>query len=459
MAVHLSQIFRLSEGFFQRLEEDGIEDSKPVLQVLKSIAVDEGSPNLLHLSDGSASYNLITLVGTAMRKFEINGVKGYQPIIEVLKFHRRRVPWGEAERIHLVIEDFNLLVRDGRGAGAEFHHNEQTIYGNSDKNSQSPLDQNSRSQSPPKKVMKSNILDNCEEREIRRVLLDDISHHFKEYIDVVAVVHKMENPRSKKTKKNGYQLLQEIELIDEADIPVNLAVWGDKCKEFTRNFSFKPIILKNVYVKEQLHLKGYELTAVPRTEIIMDERNETAKNVLRWYQTRGPNGSLYDGAVTIKYIQDCYKGGQFNENSYFNIIGEVIGLGDTFHYKTCVDTNCSSKVEEVKNRIFKCRNCKATSTQFNTKSIVIIYVKDNSSSTQRIFAYNDVAENFLGKKGSEILGTVIMHSNNKENIKRLLGSDIIGKKYFFRIKVDVINDKKWNIIYFKPVQSTGHSNP
>uniref|UniRef100_A0A0N5C1R7 REPA_OB_2 domain-containing protein n=1 Tax=Strongyloides papillosus TaxID=174720 RepID=A0A0N5C1R7_STREA len=308
--------YNLSTGFFQRLEEDGIENFQPVLQVLKNIVIDESSSDLLHLSDGSGSYDLVTLVGIAMKKFEINGRKGHQPIIEVFKFHRRRVAWGEAERVHLVIEDFNLLVRDGRGAGAEFRHNEQIRYDNSD--------QNLQSQSPPMKIMKSNISNSCEEGEIRRVLLEDIGKYFKEYIDIVADVHKMGNPKIKETSINGCQLLQKIVLIDESDILVNLAAWGHKCKEFTRSFSFKPIILKNVYVKE--HMKGYELSVVPHTEIIGGAGNETGKNVLNWYQTRGPSDSLYDSAVTIKYIQDGYKGGQFNENFYFNIVGEVTGL-------------------------------------------------------------------------------------------------------------------------------------
>uniref|UniRef100_A0A0K0FW26 Uncharacterized protein n=1 Tax=Strongyloides venezuelensis TaxID=75913 RepID=A0A0K0FW26_STRVS len=135
-----------------------------------------------------------------------------------------------------------------------------------------------------------------------------------------------------------------ITSIDEFDVPIHLTICGNRCIE-------------------------------PHTKIIEADRNEIAKRVSEWYVTRRTSGTDNNNTVTIKQIVDGYKEEKFSVKAYFSIDCEVTGFGDTFTYKTCADRSSSSKTEEIRNGVFKCKRCGTTSSLSNTESTVLFTLR------------------------------------------------------------------------------------
>uniref|UniRef100_A0A0N5BB63 REPA_OB_2 domain-containing protein n=1 Tax=Strongyloides papillosus TaxID=174720 RepID=A0A0N5BB63_STREA len=450
--MQLVQNYSLSTGFFGRLEEERIESIQPVLQVLKDVIIDEISPVKLHLNDGSSIYTLVTIRGRALEKFIMNEMKNCKSVVKLLKFHRRKIWCGEVSKIHIVVDDFTLLVKDYGVIGNPklYCDDEERGRNGGSSTDGSPC-------SPPIKMMRivsQQRRNNMKLRvapqqqgsnmrlELNRCLLEDIEEYVKECIDVVAILHRMTSPEPKQTSGKGEQNMMKLILLDESNTEVQLVAWGSRCNQFTPDMRHKPIVLKSIGVKEWSG--GYELTFRQVTKVIKGEELKITEDLSKWYAARQSGDSAGGGVVSIQDIYDGYSTNRISGNSYYNITGKIVGLVSNSLYKTCnAREGCCSKVEEVRKNVYECRKCGEMSS-FRVAPVLVFLVRDDSTiKKQKLHVCDFLAESLLQRKRGKILKVMDQYSSNSEDVKQAVAEGLVGRTFWFRVKIDAGGHGRW----------------
>uniref|UniRef100_A0A0N5CGM6 Replication protein A subunit n=1 Tax=Strongyloides papillosus TaxID=174720 RepID=A0A0N5CGM6_STREA len=302
-------------------------------------------------------------------------------------------------------------------------------------------------------------------QKIDRVNLSKIKMFLGEYIDVIAVVHNMEEPVNV-NGKNGVLNRMRVSLIDESGSLVTLTIWGDSCDEFTEDLLHKPIILKNVAVTEFSGI--FNLTFGFRSRIIPSEDVDIVEDISEWYTRERGNiqiSNISSSPTTINnnvtihsVIVSCLNDNNIKEG-YFNVIGRVGRVRENLVYKACLQKDCREKVV-LQNGKYYCSKCNITLRNFKYVLMVIFKIYDHTGS-HWVVMLNDVAERLLKKKASKVGGIIKAHGELEGC--NIVVSNLVNTLHDFKVRFKIRSYKgrtvaKWCCVDVKPVSLTKYAD-
>uniref|UniRef100_A0A0N5CGM4 Replication protein A subunit n=1 Tax=Strongyloides papillosus TaxID=174720 RepID=A0A0N5CGM4_STREA len=290
---------------------------------------------------------------------------------------------------------------------------------------------------------------------INRVKLSEIKTAPEKSVDVVAVVHFIEELADRNTKL-GMKKVMNISLIDDSVTVVNLVVWEDRFNEFTRDLLHKPVILKGVQVNERNGVS--ELVYISGSRIINSGDQGITQDILDWYTRErsnirisnlpsftdfDKNVTLHSAIVSTLNDKNC---------GYFNIVGKITKFKKNLVYEACSREGCMKKVA-FQNGQYYCSKCNTISDNFRYILLVALEISDHSG---RLWMkmFDEVAEKFLKITASEV-GSIVK-ANGEEKGRNMVVSNFLGTIHNFNVKYKIEPYKedevtRWSIAHVKPV--------
>uniref|UniRef100_A0A0K0G2W0 Probable replication factor A 73 kDa subunit (inferred by orthology to a C. elegans protein) n=1 Tax=Strongyloides venezuelensis TaxID=75913 RepID=A0A0K0G2W0_STRVS len=300
---------------------------------------------------------------------------------------------------------------------------------------------------------------------INRVSLSKIDMFLGEYIDVIAVVHNMEE-FVKVNDENRIFNKMRVSLVDESGSLVTLTIWGDSCNLFTKELLYKPLILKSLRVTESGGI--FNLIFGSPSKIIPPEDVGIFKHISDWYAKERCNiriSNILSSPMTIiknatihSVVVTYLKNNNIKEG-YFKVIGRIGRVRGNLFYKACLQKNCRKKVVAQDGQ-YHCSKCNITSNKFKYVLLVIFQIYDHSGS-QWLTAYDNVAERLLKRRTSEILSIIKTHGEFEGC--NVVVSNIINTLHDFKVRFKVISYKgragaKCCCVDVKPVNLTKYAD-
>uniref|UniRef100_A0A0K0G2V8 Probable replication factor A 73 kDa subunit (inferred by orthology to a C. elegans protein) n=1 Tax=Strongyloides venezuelensis TaxID=75913 RepID=A0A0K0G2V8_STRVS len=300
---------------------------------------------------------------------------------------------------------------------------------------------------------------------INRVSLSKIDMFLGEYIDVIAVVHNMEES-VKVNDENRVFNKMKVSLIDESGSLVTLTIWGDSCNVFTEESLHKPLILKSLRVTESGGI--FNLTFGSRSKIIPPEDVGIFKEISDWYVKEHCNiqiSNISSSPMTINknatihsVIVTCLNNNNIKEG-YFNTICRISNFKMKLVYEACPQEGCREKVVAQDGQ-YHCSKCNITSNKFKYVLMVIFQIYDHSGS-QWLTVYDNVAERLLKRRTSEILSIINAHGELEGC--NIFFSNLINTLHDFKVRFKVVSYKgravaKCCCVDVKPVNLTKYTD-
>uniref|UniRef100_A0A0N5A505 Replication protein A subunit n=1 Tax=Parastrongyloides trichosuri TaxID=131310 RepID=A0A0N5A505_PARTI len=114
--------YNLTRGFFQILAEGKAGNEKPIVQIMNSRLTSDKTSVRLRLSDGIFSYAAVGIVGDGAAKFSQLGIEKLLSIIKIEDYVVTHTSKDGVERMHILINDFELLVKEASIIGTPVPH-------------------------------------------------------------------------------------------------------------------------------------------------------------------------------------------------------------------------------------------------------------------------------------------------------------------------------------------------
>uniref|UniRef100_A0A0N5B8H9 Replication protein A subunit n=1 Tax=Strongyloides papillosus TaxID=174720 RepID=A0A0N5B8H9_STREA len=229
MSSDTHQEYELSRGFFQLLAENKVEGLKPVVQIMNSRLTNDGSSIRLRLNDGIFSYATILLRDKGIEKFGSYGMDKSQSIIKILEFCSNTTLKENVKRMHLTINDFELIAKDSPIIGSPIPHSgspEEHLGLKIDKIGQGPLKE-SNSQIPSKEVSKvtKSVKSEASENDASVVPIISISPYLMQW-KIRGVVTDRSQPRDINTPRGASKVFN-FSIADKEGTEIRISCFGD----------------------------------------------------------------------------------------------------------------------------------------------------------------------------------------------------------------------------------------
>uniref|UniRef100_A0A0N5BWH9 Replication protein A subunit n=1 Tax=Strongyloides papillosus TaxID=174720 RepID=A0A0N5BWH9_STREA len=223
------QEYELSRGFFQLLAENKVDGLKPVVQIMNSRLTNDGSSIRLRLNDGIFSYATILLKDNSIAKFGSYGMDKSQSIIKILEFCSNTTLKENVKRMHLTINDFELVAKDSPIIGSPIPHSgspEEHLGLKIDKIGQGPSEE-SNSQFPPEVVRNvvKEVKNESSEYDASVVPIISISPYLMQW-KIRGVVTDRSQPRDINTPRGASKVFN-FSITDKEGTEIRISCFGD----------------------------------------------------------------------------------------------------------------------------------------------------------------------------------------------------------------------------------------
>lgn len=265
-------------------------------------------------------------------------------------------------------------------------------------------------------------------------------------IDLIAVVTEDESVTQVSLKNGETKIKKVVKIIDDSNEAIELVIWGTDANKYT--FKQRDIILvSSIKLGEFNHVKQliFNFTTkitkeIPEThrytQLIEWIRNNNANNVD--YVTNSNNNSLSNTKILEfssinDMINDFDSNSNFGESRpmYYNVIGYINFIKDTYYYNSCINDECRKKVIKNGDK-YECLKCNILYDRCKPRFIPTYRISDSTGHVYASCLDNVSNEKIFGKSCEGMVE--FEEKESKETVMQYLKSKYFTQ-YKFNIKV------------------------
>lgn len=269
-----------------------------------------------------------------------------------------------------------------------------------------------------------------------------------EYVDVIGIVKTVTPISTLVSQKTQKELTKRvITITDSSLLSVDITLWGETAVKYDENSVPEQSVI-GIKCCRVSDFGGKSLNTTYGSHFFVNPDRQEAHNLRQWYDTQGKDatiesiskgrsggGSGSDPRKTLLEFKEEHLG--FNEKpDYFVTKGTVTfykhDLEKPPWYPACPKDDCNKKLtqNDVGNGAWFCEKCDKQYDAPNNRYILSLMCCDATGS-QWFTAFNDVAENMLGKKAAELAEYKEM--GNEQAFESVF-QDANFKSYMFKIR-------------------------
>lgn len=291
--------------------------------------------------------------------------------------------------------------------------------------------------------------------------LNEVKLHAQGFIDVLAVIDKVDDIATVNSSKTGATLFRRnVSLVDDSNAIVQLTLWGDDAKDFNYNPG-EVIGLKAASVRE--FNGGFSLGVQKASNQIFINPGgpDACEPLQKWYIQERPNaeiqsmsagesgGSLERDFRLIGVVTGSGMAHQADDKGmYINVKGLINAVRpENAFYQSC--KSCRKKVTVIDNQI----NCDRCGVQDEAKFVYMLSIEiADFSGVVWGNMFDEAAKQLLGISADELQQISL---DDREQYDAIFDR-IRFKEYFFRcrVKYEIYNDKqnlRWTIMQANPI--------
>jgi len=275
-----------------------------------------------------------------------------------------------------------------------------------------------------------------------------------EYADIIGIARTV-GPVSHITSQRTQKELTKrtLSLTDASLLSVDITLWGEMAEKYDENIVPEGCVIgiKNCRVSD---FGGKSLNTTYGSTFFVNPDRQEAHKLREWYDTQGKNatvesiskgrsgGSGSEPRKTLQEFKEEKLG--FNEKpDYFVTKGTVTFYKHDIEkppwYPACPNESCNKKLthnDMGQGPAWFCEKCNKNYDAPNNRYIVSLMCCDSTGSTW-FTAFNDVAEQMLGKKASELADFKEM---GNESAFESVFAEANFKSYLFKIRAKADNN-------------------
>jgi replication factor A1 len=284
---------------------------------------------------------------------------------------------------------------------------------------------------------------------IKKVTLDRLSLYSGQAVDILAVVDKVEEAATIRTKDNREVVKRNVQLIDQTATSVSLTLWGDQAQSFNVEEG-RVLGIKGAVVRE--YNGTYSLSFISGSRVEVDPESNDTKELLQWFEGDRPNAevksiSTHANAGGSNFVDEARLFATFNNPNllvgtdrriYFSNIGVITQIRqENVIYMACPKPDCSKKVTPNDGGQYRCEKCYRSYDNYTWRYMVSMEVTDATSNAW-ITLFDDKAQPFFGKPAAE-MGE--LQKNDPDAFKAVLNSKLFTIHNFrCRARNETYND-------------------
>ncbi|KAG9056580.1 Replication factor A protein 1 [Serendipita sp. 407] len=249
------------------------------------------------------------------------------------------------------------------------------------------------------------------------IKLRDLGAHEKDSIlDVLAVVHKVNDVAEIQTKQGKQLSKRDITLVDDSGHSCQCTLWGKQAEQW--NHHNNPVVaFKGLKLSD---FGGRSLSAFSSSTMHFDADMPESNFLRGWYDnvghnssfntqgsgsggegfTRGAGGFKREEVKTIHEVRES-EIGSHDKADYFDIRATIVVLKEeNMMYPACKGESCNKKVVASGNG-FMCEKCNLTWDKPEYRYLLGLQVADHTSQIW-LQAFNDVGIMILGMSADEL---------------------------------------------------------
>ncbi|KAK6040803.1 replication factor-a protein 1 [Cooperia oncophora] len=239
--------------------------------------------------------------------------------------------------------------------------------------------------------------------------LQNIPSHKDEFVDVLAVVDKME-PVNKFISRQGRECVKrDLQLIDQTGTVVQFTLWGEQAENFEEHALGQVISIKGASVREWNG--AFSLGITSGSKIELSPQLDEVPKLYEWYTNERASVDTKTISMTASGGSDAFSrdlrfigtatalqlGNEPNlaNGRYMNLKAMITTVKtDNALYQSCSNEGCSKKVVQLGVDQYRCEKCDTTSDSFRWSYMVqaeltdltgSIWVTMFSSSATKVF--------------------------------------------------------------------------
>lgn len=275
-----------------------------------------------------------------------------------------------------------------------------------------------------------------------------------EYVDIIGIakiVGPISHIKSQRTQKELTK--RSITITDSSLLAVDITLWGEMAEKYDENFIPEGCVI-GIKCCRVSDFGGKSLNTTYGSHFFVNPDRQETNSLRDWYDKQGKD-------ATIESISKGRSGGTGNDprKTLGEFKEERLGFGEkpdyfitkgtvTFYkhdlekppwYPACPDTSCNKKLTQNdmgNGPAWLCEKCNKQYDAPNNRYIVSIMCCDSTGSNW-FTAFNDVAEQMLGKKAAEL--SEYKEMGNEQAFESVF-ADANFKSYMFKIRAKADNN-------------------